>query len=102
MELTNDPPVRFTSTEIIRNLSSRELYTDELHLLCSGLRFSIPSLKMFMFHLKICINLWKIFAMIFAFSKSIKHKKKHKQNLFLTIIIELHKCDKNGTVALQY
>ena len=46
MELTNDPPVRFTSTEIIRNLSSKELYTDELHLLCSGLRFSIPSLKL--------------------------------------------------------
>ena len=45
--LTNDDAsVHFTSTEIIRTLSSKELYTVELQLLSSGLRFSIPSLKL--------------------------------------------------------
>ena len=32
-----------------------------------------------------------------------KHKKniKRKRNLFLTMATELHKCEKNGPIALQ-
>ena len=36
------------------------------------------------------------------FAEDFPKKHKHKHNLFLTITIELHKCNKNGTVTLKY
>ena len=41
-------------------------------------------------------------AKVFAEHFPKKHKQKNKHNLFLTITIKLHKCNKKGTVTLKY
>ena len=47
-----------------------------------------------------CLREGLIFS--FAFSAIVaKHKYQHKHNLFLSVTIELHKCDKNGTATLK-
>ena len=47
-----------------------------------------------------CLPEGLIFSFVFSAIVA-KHKYHHKHNLFLSVTIELHKCDKNGTATLK-